>query len=100
MRQGYLAHKRTPHPRNLQYDYAYDPMVVLGGGAFPYERGTPCCCHWLSGEEGRGRKRVLKTSICEMCTHSSLPHSMNFDELVTCRMQDVLFAESSKIKVH
>jgi hypothetical protein len=29
--QGYLAHQKTPRPRNLQQDYAYGPMAVLGG---------------------------------------------------------------------
>ena len=32
--QGYLAHKKLRPPRNLQYDYAWGPMVVLGGGLF------------------------------------------------------------------
>ena len=36
--QGYLAHKKTPYPRNLPYAYAYGPMTVhsacgLGGAA-------------------------------------------------------------------
>ena len=39
--QGFLAHKKLPPPRTLQYGYAYGPMVVLGGGAVSYERGTP-----------------------------------------------------------
>jgi len=39
--QGYLAHKKTPPPRTLQEPYAWGPMVVLGGGAVSYERGTP-----------------------------------------------------------
>ena len=39
--QGYLAHKNTPPPRTLLYAYAYGPMVVRGGLAFSYERGTP-----------------------------------------------------------
>ena len=32
--KGHLASKKTPGPRNLQKDYAYGPMVVLGGGRF------------------------------------------------------------------
>ena len=32
--QEYLAHKKTPHPSNLEYDYAYGPTVALGGGLF------------------------------------------------------------------
>ena len=32
--QGYLAHKKPQPPRNLQYDYAYGPTAVLGGGRF------------------------------------------------------------------
>ena len=32
--QGYLAYKKTPTHRILQEAYAYNPMVVLGGGRF------------------------------------------------------------------
>ena len=32
--QGYLAHKKTSSLKNLEYDYAWGPMVVLGGGRF------------------------------------------------------------------
>ena len=39
--QGYLAHKKQPPLRTLQQDYAQGPMVVLGGVAVSYERGTP-----------------------------------------------------------
>ena len=39
--QGYLAHKKHPLPRTLQWDYTLGPLVVLGGGALSYERGTP-----------------------------------------------------------
>ena len=39
--QGYLAHKKPPPPRTLHQGSAYGPMVVLGGGAFSHERGTP-----------------------------------------------------------
>jgi len=39
--QGYLAHKKHPPPRTLQWDYTYGPIAVLGGGAVSYERGTP-----------------------------------------------------------
>jgi len=43
--QGYLAHKKPPHPRNLQRLY-----VVLWGVAFSYERGIPVSadpgCFW------------------------------------------------------
>ncbi|KAJ1480153.1 hypothetical protein T484DRAFT_1901603 [Baffinella frigidus] len=38
--QGYLAHKKAPPPRTLQQAYALGPMVVLGGEALSYERGT------------------------------------------------------------
>jgi hypothetical protein len=41
--QEYLAHKKQPPPSTLQWDYAQDPLVVLGGGAVSYERGTPVC---------------------------------------------------------
>ena len=36
-KQGYLAHKKSPHRRTLQYDHASGLMVVLGGGAFSYD---------------------------------------------------------------
>ena len=39
--QGYLAHKKSPHPSTLQQVYVYGPMVVLGGLAVSYARGTP-----------------------------------------------------------
>jgi hypothetical protein len=39
--QGYLAHKKQRPPRTLQEDYAQGHMVVLGGVAVSYERGTP-----------------------------------------------------------
>ena len=40
--QGYLAHKKLPTPRTLQWDHAYGHMVTLGGGgAVSDERGTP-----------------------------------------------------------
>ena len=45
--QGYLAHERYPPPRTLQQDYAQGPLVVLGGGAISYERGTPVCPYLL-----------------------------------------------------
>ena len=41
--QGYLAHNKNtpllgPYSRTIQ-----GPVVVLGGGAVPYERGTDVC---------------------------------------------------------
>ena len=39
--QGYLAHKKPPSRRTLQQAFAQGPMVILGGWAFSYERGTP-----------------------------------------------------------
>jgi hypothetical protein len=39
--QGYLAHKKLLPPRILQWAYVWGLAVVLGGGAFSYERGTP-----------------------------------------------------------
>ena len=39
--QGYLAHKKTPPPRTLQFAYAWGHMVVLRGKAVSYEQGTP-----------------------------------------------------------
>ena len=32
--QGYLAHKKLPPPRTLQWADAYGPRAVLGGGQF------------------------------------------------------------------
>ena len=39
--QGHLAHKKPPHPSDLQQGYAQGPTVVLGEGTVSYERGTP-----------------------------------------------------------
>ena len=39
--EGYLTHKKQRPPRTLQKDYTEGSMVVLGGGAVSYERGTP-----------------------------------------------------------
>ena len=39
--QGHLAHKKPPPNRTKQLAYAQGPMVVLGGGGLPYDRGTP-----------------------------------------------------------
>ena len=39
--QGYLAHKKTHHPRTLQWDYAESPTVALGTAAISYGRETP-----------------------------------------------------------
>ena len=50
--QGYLAHKKHPPPRTLQKGYTGGPMVVLGGNAFSYERGTT-----VSNELHAGRRR-------------------------------------------
>ena len=33
-------------PRTLNYDHAWGPMVVLGGGAVAYERGTSAQKAW------------------------------------------------------
>ena len=43
--QGYLAHKKKRFARTLQQDYAQGLMVVLGGEALSYERGTPVFKH-------------------------------------------------------
>ena len=43
--QGYLAHLKTPPPRTLQKDYAWGPVVALGGGAVPSERGVSVPTH-------------------------------------------------------
>ena len=32
--QEYLANKRQRPPRTLHWDYAWGPMVALGGGSF------------------------------------------------------------------
>ena len=39
--QGYLAHKNERPSRTLHKEYARGPLVVLGGDAVSYERGTP-----------------------------------------------------------
>jgi len=39
--EGYLAQKKAPPHRTLQYDHALVPGVILGGRALSYERGTP-----------------------------------------------------------
>ena len=39
--QGYPAHKKQSPPRTLQEAYACGPVLVLGGGTFFCERGTP-----------------------------------------------------------
>ena len=39
--QGYLANEKTFSPRTMQYAYVLGRIVVLGGWAFSYERGTP-----------------------------------------------------------
>ena len=39
--QGYLANKKHPPPRTLQWDFTKGHVVVLGRGAISYERGTP-----------------------------------------------------------
>ena len=39
--RGYLAHKKLPPPRTLQWAYTLGPTVVLGGGQVSYGRGTP-----------------------------------------------------------
>jgi hypothetical protein len=38
--QGYLAHKKPPCRRTLQYAYACGPMVFIGVLVFSYKRGT------------------------------------------------------------
>jgi len=39
--EGYLAHNKPHPPRTVQQAYAQGPTVILGRGAFSYERGTP-----------------------------------------------------------
>ena len=64
--QGYLAHKKHPPPRTLQWDYTYGPMVILGGVLFlmsevlltgPYSpvepRLQPCAWSLLLGIQPR-----------------------------------------------
>ena len=38
---GFKIQDPTRPPMTLQQGYAWGPMVILGGGAFSYERGTP-----------------------------------------------------------
>ena len=42
--QEYLAHAKHPPPGTQQYDCTQGPLVVPGGVAVSYERGTPV--HW------------------------------------------------------
>ena len=56
--QGYLAHKKYPPPRTLQWDYAQVPMVFLGGGLVSYERGIPV---------ERDQIDYFVASICTRC---------------------------------
>ena len=44
--QGYLAHKKLPPPRTLQWAYAQGPTVVLGKGAVSYGRGNSVGIHF------------------------------------------------------
>ena len=39
--QGYLADKKTPPLKPLQYAYAYGPTVVLGGTSLRRNRPSP-----------------------------------------------------------
>ena len=50
--QGYLAHKKQHPPGALKSDYTWGHMVVLGGGAVSYERGTP-----VLGGHGNAQRR-------------------------------------------
>ena len=52
--QGYLADKKPLPPRTIQYGSAYGPVLVLGGGAFHYERGTS-----VDVRRGSGGVRLL-----------------------------------------
>ena len=45
--QGYLAHNKYPPPRTLQ-QYTQGHMLVLGGRAVSYERGSPVHDTWRS----------------------------------------------------
>ena len=38
--EGYLADKKPPSPRTLQYASGKGPMVAVGGEDVSYERGT------------------------------------------------------------
>ena len=59
--QGYVAHENTHLPRTLQLYYAQDPMVVLGGGAVSYDRGTPIARQCAATSRGKrlGASAVL-----------------------------------------
>ena len=39
--QGYLAPEKQRPPRTLQWDHAYGPWGVVGGGALSFERDAP-----------------------------------------------------------
>jgi hypothetical protein len=53
--QGYLAHKKPPHPSTQQQVCVEGPMAVLGGGAISCERGTPVLAVPVHLHLGRGK---------------------------------------------
>ena len=61
--QGYLAHKKQPLPRTLQYPHAQGPMVVQGGGVISYEQGTPVLRGRRSEEVERARECLVRLWI-------------------------------------
>ena len=55
--QGYLAHKKQPPRRTLQYPYAQGPMVVLEGWVFLVSE-VPLQGVWCGANTPRGEEVV------------------------------------------
>ena len=97
----YLAHKKHPPPRTLQYE---DQMVVLGGGAVSYERGTPWKRVGLGtpemfqeGAATNGDQRRLSVAI--RSAHVAIPLSYERGTpLQACRKQGTSPAESVAVE--
>ena len=96
---AYLAHKKTPPRRTLQYAYASGPMVFLGGRVFSYERGinvteVDFCSSGLPREKLAELHGNLFLETCEVISHtaflksfrrSQVPHkSVNISFTITC----------------
>ena len=82
--QGYLAHEKTPRPRNLQWDYSYGPKVVLGGegyrvevlGVAERERGRVAHPHWQTIHHPESAHHQLVTQ--------NLLHTINSSPRICC----------------
>ena len=81
--KGYLAHEKHSPPRTLQWDHAYGPTMVLGGGVVSYEWSTP------APRIGMWRSAIPMSDLARRCradmahARQSRPES-GFD----CQIQD------------